>query len=77
MNRHHEYDMYSDYLKKLISFTKRNKSHISYKNYQAYLNLADFIDQVDKSSRAKIKIDITKYEFLMHRSWCEKILKVK
>ena len=77
MDRKNDYDRYKDHLNKFILYMKRNKSKFSVKNFIAYTNLIDFIIKIEKSTKRKVCIDLSQYEFLMYRSWCEKMVTQK
>jgi hypothetical protein len=73
MNRDKEYDLYQHSIENFELLLKRNKSKISEKYMLSVTNLIHFIKSMDKSENIS-KIDLADYDFLLYRSWCEKIL---
>ncbi|MBT8231382.1 MAG: hypothetical protein KJN84_02055, partial [Bacteroidia bacterium] len=56
---------------------KRHKSHISEKLYKANYNFIHLLEKLVKSDYKNLDVNLTQYDFLLHRSWCIGQVKLK
>lgn len=75
--RYDDYETFKTQLKNFALAVQRQKNSLNKKQYQGYFNLVDFLKKLDKASRKQITINLDAYNYLVYRTWCEKMLATK
>lgn len=75
--RFDDYEAFKTQLKNFSLSLKRQKKSLNKKQYFSYFNLVDFLKKIDLSDRKLVSIDLSAYNYLVYRSWCEKMLQTK
>jgi hypothetical protein len=75
--RYDDYETFKTQLKNFSLMIQRQKKGLNKKQYFSYYNLSDFLKKLDLSDRKLIPIDLSEYNFLVYRTWCEKMLQKK
>ena len=75
--RFEDYESFKTQLKNFSLSLKRQKKSLNKKQYFSYYNLVDFLKKMDLSDRKAVNIDLSIYNYLVYRTWCEKMLQKK
>ncbi|MBK8701776.1 MAG: hypothetical protein IPN29_20325 [Saprospiraceae bacterium] len=74
MHRKEDYETFKHQLRNMQLLLKRNKASLAIKQFHANYNLLDFLKRLDQDDRKTSQLDLSKYPYLMYRTWCEKQL---
>lgn len=77
MLRFDDYETFKTQLKNFSLSLQRQKKILNKKQYFSYYNLVDFLKKIDLSDRKPVAIQLSDYNYLVYRSWCEKMLQTK
>ena len=75
--RFDDYETFKTQLKNFSLSLHRQKKSLNKKQYFSYFNLVDFLKKMDLSDRKAVNIDLSIYNYLVYRTWCEKMLQKK
>ncbi|MBL0084048.1 MAG: hypothetical protein IPP37_17215 [Saprospiraceae bacterium] len=75
--RFEDYESFKTQLKNFSLSVQRQKKSLNKKQYFSYFNLVDFLKKMDLSDRKAVSIDLSNYNYLVYRTWCEKMLQKK
>jgi len=75
--RFEDYESFKTQLKNFSLSLQRQKKSLNKKQYFSYFNLVDFLKKIDLSDRKPVAIDLSEYNYLVYRNWCEKMLQTK
>lgn len=75
--RFEDYESFKTQLKNFSLSLQRQKKSLNKKQYFSYYNLVDFLKKMDLSDRKTVNIDLSNYNYLVYRTWCEKMLQKK
>lgn len=75
--RYDDYETFKTQLRNFALAVQRQKNSLNKKQYQGYFNLVDFLKKLDKANRKQIQINLETYNYLVYRTWCEKMLATK
>ncbi|MBK8849090.1 MAG: hypothetical protein IPN73_02920 [Saprospiraceae bacterium] len=75
--RFEDYESFKTQLKNFSLSLQRQKKNLNKKQYFSYFNLVDFLKKIDLSDRKPVAIDLSEYNYLVYRNWCEKMLQTK
>lgn len=75
--RYDDYETFKTQLKNFALAVQRQKNNLNKKQYFSYFNLVDFLKKMDKTDRKSVTIDLHSYNYLVYRTWCEKMMQTK
>ncbi len=75
--RFEDYESFKTQLKNFSLSLQRQKKSLNKKQYFSYYNLVDFLKKMDLSDRKTVNINLSNYNYLVYRTWCEKMLQKK
>lgn len=73
MDRENDYDLYSITLHNFSTYLTRHKNTFSSKFFKGVWNTVDIMKKLDHD----VKIDLSLYDTIFYREWCEKMVKKK
>lgn len=75
--RYDDYETFKTQLKNFALAVQRQKNNLNKKQFFSYFNLVDFLKKLDKADRKSVTIDLQSYNYLVYRTWCEKMMQTK